>query len=178
MSPALARCTPARRSPRQRHQTSAASVAPTTTPGSRPPANSAAIDTPVAEPIVISTSDGGIVSVCAPVADSSATSSPGLAPRARISGNNAGATAAMSAAFDPEMPDTKYIAPISTYDRPPRTWPSRLARKATIARAMPVISISRPSSTNSGTASRIRWLMPSSMRPTTTMVGVLVVSAM
>ena len=46
-----------------------------------------------------------------------------------------------------------------------------------MARAMPVISISRPRKTNSGTASRMRCDMPSSMRPTTTSVGVVVVSA-
>ncbi len=46
-----------------------------------------------------------------------------------------------------------------------------------MARAMPVISISSPRNTNSGTDSRIRWLMPSSMRPTSTISGVLVVSA-
>ena len=63
-------------------------------------------------------------------------------------------------------PDTSRRAARS--DRPPRTWPSRLARNATMARAMPVISISRPRNTNSGTASRMRWLMPSSMRPTRT----------
>ena len=147
-------------------------------PGKRPPVKSAAIETPVAAPIVINTSDGGIVSVCAPVADSKATRSPAFAPRLRISGKSAGATAAMSAALEPEMPETRYIAPISTYESPPRTCPSRLARNVTMARAMPVISISRPSSTNSGTASRIRWLMPSSIRPTTTTVGVLVVNAM
>ena len=43
-----------------------------------------------------------------------------------------------------------------------------------MARAIPVISISRPRKTNSGTASRIRLLMPSSMRETTTVSGVLV----
>ena len=85
-----------------------------TTPGSNPPVNSAAIETPVTEPMVISTRLGGMVSVCAPVAASRATRSPGLAPRAFISGNSTGATAAMSAAFEPEMPDTRYIAPIST----------------------------------------------------------------
>lgn len=47
-----------------------------------------------------------------------------------------------------------------------------------MARAMPVISIRRPRKTKSGTASRIRWLMPSSMRPTTTMEGASVVSVM
>ena len=38
----------------------------------------------------------------------------GLAPRSFISGNSTGATAAMSAAFEPEMPDTRYMAPTST----------------------------------------------------------------
>ena len=57
------------------------SVSPSTTPGSMPPVNSAAIETPVTEPMVISTSEGGMVSVWAPVAESSATSSPGFAPR-------------------------------------------------------------------------------------------------
>ena len=79
-----------------------------------PPVNSAAIDMPVTEPMVISTMDGGMVSVCAPVADSSATRSPSLAPRFFISGKSTGAIAAMSATFDPEMPETRYIAPIST----------------------------------------------------------------
>ena len=52
-----------------------------------------------------------MVSVCAPVAESRATRSPGFAPRCFISGNSTGAIAAMSAAFEPEMPDTRYIAP-------------------------------------------------------------------
>ena len=64
--------------------------------------------------MVISTRLGGMVSVCAPVAESRATRSPGFAPRAFISGNSTGASAAISAAFDPEIPETKYIAPTST----------------------------------------------------------------
>ena len=55
-----------------------------------------------------------MVSVWAPVADNSATSSPDFEPRALISGNSAGAIAAMSAALEPEIPDTRYMAPIST----------------------------------------------------------------
>ncbi len=171
------RGTPLRSSPRLRHPTTVHRIRPSTSAGSRPPVNSAAIDTPVTEPMVISTRLGGTVSVCAPVAASSASSSPSSAPRAFISGNSAGATAAMSAAFAPEMPDTRYIAPTSTYDRPPRTCPSRPARKATIARAMPVASSNWPRNTNSGTASRIRCDMPSSMRPAITSIGVLVPSA-
>ena len=38
---------------------------------------------------------------------------------------------------------------------PPRTWPSSAARKPTMARARPVISISRPRNTKNGTASRM-----------------------
>ncbi len=139
--------------------------------------NRAAIETPVTDPIVISTRLGGTVSVCAPVADSSATRSPSLAPRCFISGNSAGAIAAMSAAFDPEMPETRYIAPTSTYESPPRTWPSSPARNAIMALAMPVISISSPRKTNSGTARRIRCDIPSSMRPTITGNAVSVPSA-
>ncbi len=55
-----------------------------------------------------------MVSDIAPEEDSSATSSPGRPPRRFISGNSTGATAAMSAAFDPEMPETRYMAPSST----------------------------------------------------------------
>ncbi|MNI57008.1 hypothetical protein D3C73_1120410 [compost metagenome] len=95
----------------------------------------------------------------------------------RISGNSTGAMAAISAIFEPEMPDTRYMAPISTYDKPPRTWPKRLARNWIMARAMPVISIREPRKMNSGTASSIRCDMPSSKRPTITSMGVLVVSA-
>ncbi len=43
-----------------------------------------------------------------------------------------------------------------------------------MARAMPVMSISRPRKTNSGTASSTRLLMPSSMRETTMVSGTLV----
>ncbi|MET4762454.1 hypothetical protein ABH975_005535 [Bradyrhizobium ottawaense] len=110
----VARFTCDRSSPRYRHQTTAQRPMASTMPGSSPPVNNAAIDTPVTEPMVIKTSDGGMVSVWAPVAASSATRSPGLAPRLVISGNSTGATAAMSAAFEPEMPDTRYIAPTST----------------------------------------------------------------
>ena len=77
---------------------------PSTTPGSMPPVNRAEMETPVTEPMVIKTIDGGMVSVCAPVAASKATRSPSLPPRIRISGKSTGATAAMSAAFEPEMP--------------------------------------------------------------------------
>ena len=83
----------------------------------------------------------------------------------------------MSAAFEPEMPDTKYIAATSTNDMPPRRWPIRLARKRTMTRAMPVISISRPRNTNSGTDSSTGFDMPVSMRATSTDSGTCVLSA-
>jgi hypothetical protein len=46
-----------------------------------------------------------------------------------------------------------------------------------MARAIPVISMSRPRKTNSGTDRRMRCDMPSSMRPTTTGMGTEVVEA-
>ena len=50
----------------------------------------------------------------APEADSREIISPSSPPRFFISGNRIGATAAMSAAFEPEMPDTRYMAPNRT----------------------------------------------------------------
>jgi hypothetical protein len=55
-----------------------------------------------------------MVSAIAPDAASSEISSPSWLPRRFISGNSTGATAAMSAVFAPEMPDTSSIAPSST----------------------------------------------------------------
>jgi hypothetical protein len=48
------------------------------------------------------------------------------------------------------------------------------ARKRIMALAMPIASINAPRKTNSGMASRIRPDMPSSIRPTTTSMGVAV----
>ena len=84
------------------------------TAGIKPPVNSAWIETVVTEPMAMRTRLGGIVSVWIPVAVRSATISPGLLPRLRISGNSGGAIAAMSADFEPEMPDTRNIARIKT----------------------------------------------------------------
>ena len=72
-----------------------------------PPANSPAMERPVTEPMVMRIRLGGTVSVCAPVAASKATRSPCGMPRLRISGNSTGAIAAMSAALEPEMPETR-----------------------------------------------------------------------
>ncbi len=120
---------------------------------------------------------GGMVSDITAEADSSEVKSPSWLPRFFISGNRAGATAAMSAALAPEMPDTRYIAPSSTYCRPPRRWPSSATRKAIMARANPATSIRAPSRMNIGTASRIRWDIPSSMRLGTMVSGIWVEKA-
>ena len=99
---------------RERNQATTTNANAATAAGNRPPVNRAAIEMLVTEPIVISTRLGGIVSDIALEVASSEASSPGWAPRRRISGNRIGATAAMSAAFDPEIPETRYIAPSST----------------------------------------------------------------
>ena len=127
--------------------------------------------------MVISTRLGGMVSDMAPDAESRAMRSPSLLPLFFISGKRAGATAAMSAALDPEMPETRYIAPSRPYCKPPRTWPSSDDKNSIIARASPVISIRAPRKTKSGTDSRMSEDMPSSMRPATMDIGVLVASA-
>ncbi len=110
----VARRTPVRLSPRVRKPATMTRASAPTSAGSSPPVKSAAIDTPVTEPMVMRTRLGGIVSLIAPEAESRATSSPGRAPRRFISGKSTGATAAMSAAFEPEMPETRYIAPRRT----------------------------------------------------------------
>ncbi len=99
---------------RERNQATATRAKAATTAGRSPPVNSAAIETLATEPMVISTRPGGIVSDIADEDASSEASSPGWFPRRRISGNSTGATAAMSAALEPEMPETRYIAPSST----------------------------------------------------------------
>src|SRR5450830_38948 len=106
ITPSDARGTPGGGSRRARNQHTSAMAAVAITAGMRPPMNNAVIETPQTAPMVMSTRLGGIVSVMAPDEDNKATSSSGLAPRFFISGNSAGAIAAMSAAFEPGMPDT------------------------------------------------------------------------
>ena len=76
--------------------------------------NSADTEMPVTDAMAMSTSEGGIVSAMAPEAASSDTISPSFMSRRFISGKRTGATAAMSAALEPEMPDTSSMAPSST----------------------------------------------------------------
>ena len=99
---------------RERNHVRTPIAAPATSAGIRPPVNNAAIVVPLTEPIVISTMLGGIVSDIAPDAASSAISSLGSLPRRFILGNRIGTTAAMSAAFEPEIPEIRYIAPSNT----------------------------------------------------------------
>ena len=101
-------------SPRERRQATRPRARASTRPGTRPPVNRAEMETPVTEPMVMSTKLGGMVSLMAPEAERMAISSPSAAPRCFISGNSTGATAAMSAALEPEMPETRYIAPSRT----------------------------------------------------------------
>jgi hypothetical protein len=148
-----------------------------TTAGSKPAVNMAAIETPVTEPMMISTRLGGIVSAIAPDVASSAIIVGRFCPRRTMSGNSTGATAAMSAIFEPEIPETRYIAATSTMLKPPRRWPTRLASASTSRRAIPAVSISSPKKMNSGTASSTTLDTPSCMRPTTVLSGTVVTIA-
>jgi hypothetical protein len=141
-------------------------MAPRNAAGRSPAVKSAAIDSPDTDPTVIRIRLGGTVSVCAPVAASSEVMALRSLPSFSISGNSAGAIAAISAAFDPEMPDTRYIATTSTYCSPPRLWPSRFDKNATMRCAMPVISIRSPRKTKVGIARRSSCDMPASSRAT------------
>ena len=109
-----ARRTPVKLSLRERMRQITTSASAATRAGSSPPVNNPAIETLQTEPMVIKTKLGGMVSDIAPEAESSATSSPGRAPRRFISGNSTGVTAAISAALEPEIPETRYMAPSST----------------------------------------------------------------
>jgi hypothetical protein len=57
---------------------------------------------------------------------------------------------------------------------PALMWPSSDASTSTMALPMPVLSSTQPSSTNTGTDTRMMLDMPSSMRLTTTVSGVVV----
>ena len=107
-------------SPRERHKMTTSKQIAASNAGTSPAVKSAPIDTPVTEPIMISTRLGGIVSAIAPAEASIATRSFGSDPRRRISGKSTGATAAISAVFEPEIPETTYIANTSTMPSPPR----------------------------------------------------------
>ena len=150
----------------RRHRRLACAYATTTTTsnasrrtsaGTRPPVNNAAIETPVTEPMVISTRLGGIVSAIAPEAASSATSSPALlaAPfhlgkQHRRDRRHVGGLRAGDAGHQIHRPEQHVLTGRRGRGRP--AWrgsrPSRAPCRC--------ISISRPSNTNSGTASRIR----------------------
>ena len=111
--------------------------------------------------MVISTRLGGIVSVCAPVAASSATSSPGLG--AALASSPETAPAPPPPCRRPSSPRCRRP---DTSRRPAHSAARRAHGRAgwrgtrPSPRAMPVISISRPRKTNSGTASRMRWPCP------------------
>ena len=127
--------------------------------------------------MMIKISAGGIVSDIETEPFSSATSSPSGIPRLRISGKRTGATAAMSADFEPEIPETRNMAPMRTMPRPPRMCPTMLAIAFTSLDAIPAFVIKRPRSTKSGTASRMTFETPSLMRLMTTGSGMVVVKA-
>src|SRR5450830_1400723 len=96
ITPMVARLTSGIGSRRARNQQMMPMAIVAITAGIRPPMNKAVIDTLHTAPMVISTRLGGMVSVMAPEDDSKATSSSGLEPRFFISGNSAGAIAAIS----------------------------------------------------------------------------------
>jgi len=139
--------------------------------GRRPAVNSDWIDRLHTVPMMMRTRLGGISSAIAPDVERSAIISLRLYPRRSISGNRTGATAAMSASLDPDIPETRNMATTSTMLSPPRRCPTKADTAAISLLAIPAMSIRKPSSTKSGTASRISLLMPWSICPATTLRG-------
>ena len=140
--------------PRERKKTSRASPSAASAAGNRPPVNSAAIETPVTAPTMISTRLGGIVSDIAAEAASCATSSPrryAAALHFRHQHRRHGRLIRRLGAGDAG----NQIHRRRSARRKARRGGGRPARpaKSTSARAMPVISSNRPSTTNIGTAS-------------------------
>ena len=63
-------------------------------------------------------------------------------------------TAATSAAFEPERPETMYMLTTMTWNRPPRRWPTNACTILTSRRLMPPSFITMPARMKKGTARR------------------------
>ena len=143
-----------------------------------PATNSAPIDTPVTEPMMISTRLGGIVS------DMAAERREQRDHLARGSDRGAPSRGRAPARQPPCRPLSSRRSPRPDTSRRSARCPGRRAdarRGCAIAltrrTAIPRPRSRGPSKTNNGTASSTRFEMPSSMRPTTVLSGTVVVSA-
>ena len=87
--------------------------------------NMAASDTLVIEPTISMAMLGGTVSPM--IAEAASTAAPSAAPcRSRSWSRMIVPTAATSAGFEPESPETTYMLATVTCKRPPRQWPTRV----------------------------------------------------
>ncbi len=60
--------------------------------------------------------------------------------------------AAVSAAEEPETPEKKIVATMTTWASPPRMWPTRTLAKRTSRAEIPPVSMKRPARMKKGTA--------------------------
>jgi len=105
----------------------------TTAAGAKPAANRAPVERLVAELIMIKAIDGGIDSLIAAAAHRSPAVSPSVCPLACIKGPTTGAVAAISAIFEPDIPDMIYTPMTLVIAAPPfigRVIPSNIVMSA------------------------------------------------
>ena len=105
------------------------------------------------KPKMIMLTQGGIVSAITAVAASNPAASFGSCFVLRTAGMMMPPTAAMSASFEPEIPEKNAVAMIMMTLRPPFIRPN-IRNKSSISRDdMPLVSITSPASTKNGIAS-------------------------
>ena len=95
---------------------------------------------------------GGMFTPIPPAAATIAVASGRGYPRLTMDGIMIEPMAAVSAAEDPETPEKKIVATMTTCASPPRTWPTSTLAKRTSRAEMPPVSMNRPARTKKGTA--------------------------
>ena len=109
--------------------------------GSSPAINRPPIDRLATKPRMIRLTQGGIVSAMTAEAASRATASPGFCLDLRAAGTRTEPTAAMSAIFEPEMPEKMTMLSTITTSSPPRMRPAPRCSSEIRRTDMPFASI-------------------------------------
>src|SRR3954452_1969305 len=121
--------------------------------------NIEATETLVIEPTISMAMLGGTVSPM--IAAAASTAAPSGAPcRSRMRSRITVPTAATSAGFEPERPDTMYMLNTVTCSKPPRMWPTSVSMNRTRRVLIPPRSMISPARMKNGTASRMKLPVP------------------
>ena len=128
--------------------------------GSSPAMNSPPMERLATKPRMIRFTQGGIVSAITAEAASNATASPGFCPDLRAAGTSTEPTAAISAIFEPEMPEKITMLSTITTSSPPRMRPAPRCSREIRRTDMPFASIRYPTRMKNGTASSTKLSIP------------------